>query len=85
MENRNALIGQLSIMRAYELSEIVRGYLDDAIDLLKGSSDYSPEEVVETAAALKMMSYRCRRNEAEVLRDTAEYLETLKGDADNEQ
>jgi len=85
MKNKNALIGRLKIMRAYDQSGIVREYLDDTIDLLKGSSDYSPEEVVETAAALDELSYKVCRREAEALRDTVEYLEGMKGDTGNEQ
>jgi len=79
MENKNALIGRLKIMKTCEPRSIIKEYLDDAIDLLKGSSDYSPEEVVEMAAALDELSYKVCIREAEVLQDTVEYLETLKG------
>jgi len=78
MENKDALIDRLSILGACSQSEITRGFLSDIIDLLKGNVDYTTEELEGTTAALEMMSNQCRHEE-KVLRDTVEYLETLKG------
>ena len=79
MENKNALIGRLKIMKAYAQNEMQRIYLEDAISYLKCDTNemQNQNHLQELAAALDMMSYKLCRKEAEVLRDTVEFLEGL--------
>lgn len=79
MKNKYALIGQLKIMKAFSQNETQRNCLNDAISVLKSgtATKHNPEFIAELAAALEMLSYKLCRKDAEVLRDTVEYLESL--------
>lgn len=85
MENKNALIGRLKIMKAYAQNETQRICLEDAISYLKcdANEKQNQNHLQELTAALDMLSYKLCRREAEVLRDTVEYLETMKEDTNN--
>jgi len=87
MENKNALIGRLKIMKAFAQNETQRICLGSAISILQSDSDVIQNQnlLQELIAALDMLSYKLCRREAEVLRDTVEYLEGMKGDTGNEQ
>lgn len=80
MKNRYELIGQLKIMKAFSQNEMQRSYLNDAILALirwPETVKQCPERTKEITGALDMLSYKSRRREAEALRDTVEYLESL--------
>lgn len=74
MLNKNALIGQLRVMAATEQNEILRDYLQQALDALNSKRGAEMADLAELTAALDMMSYKLRRREAEVLRWAVEYL-----------
>lgn len=76
------LIGKLQVMKSCAHDEVSRMYLHDAVNILRynqtnADAENNQEHIVEVAAALDMMSYKSCRREAEVLRDTVEYLESL--------
>ena len=79
MENKSVLIGRLKIMRDFSQTERQRMYLGDVILILESdrTMKQNPEFMKELTAALDMLSYKLCRREAEVLRDTVEYLESL--------
>lgn len=78
MKNANVLVGQLRVMAAREQNEILREYLQQAVAALNSERGVELADLAELAAALDMMSYKLCRKEAEVLRDTVEYLEGLE-------
>lgn len=80
--NVSILIGKLQVMKSYTQDEVSRRYLHDAVSILRynqtsADAENNQEHIAEVTAALDMMSYKCCRREAEVLRDTVEYLESL--------
>lgn len=79
MKKKFVLIGRLRIMKAFGQNETQRNYLNDAISVLESGTvtKHNPEFIAELAAALEMLSYKLCRRDAEVLRDTVEYLESL--------
>ena len=84
MKNANVLVGQLRVMAAREQNEILREYLQQAVEALNSERGAELADLAELAAALDMMSYKLCRKEAEVLRDTVEYLEGLEEEVGNE-
>ena len=84
MKNANVLVGQLRVMAAREQNEILRVYLQQAVAALNSERGAELTDLAELAAALDMMSYKLCRKEAEVLRDTVEYLEGLEEEVGNE-
>lgn len=84
MKNANVLVGQLRVMAAREQNEILREYLQQAVAALNSERGAELADLAELAAALDMMSYKLCRKEAEVLRDTVEYLEGLEEEVGNE-
>ena len=84
MKNANVLVGQLRVMAAREQNEILREYLPQAVAALNSERGAELTDLAELAAALDMMSYKLCRKEAEVLRDTVEYLEGLEEEVGNE-
>lgn len=77
MKNKFVLIGQLKIMKEFSQNDVQRSYLRSAIATLKGETPKNDDIILELAAALEMLSYKLCRRDAEVLRDTVEYLESL--------
>ena len=84
MGNTNGLVGQLRVMAAREQNEILREYLQQAVEALDSERGAELVNLDELAAALDMMSYKLCRKEAEVLRDVVEYLEELKEEGSHE-
>lgn len=77
MKNKFVLIGQLKIMKEFSQNDVQRSYLRSAIVTLEGETPKNDDIILELAAALEMLSYKLCRRDAEVLRDTVEYLESL--------
>lgn len=77
MKNKFVLIGQLKIMKEFSQNDVQKSYLRSAIVTLEDQTPKNDDITLELAAALEMLSYKLCRREAEVLRDTVEYLESL--------